>query len=217
MTTEKNLKKIDYFNIVKSDLIFLNKIVHSVIPGIVGNINLIIDDVDGTIGTNIGMISCNCYYQDHVNITSKCKYIISLFDGSLICAFYDFDSNYCISSFSLSFLPSMESKHLFKKELSEYHGEYYFRIDYSPKMYVENTHSRIHAHLSLNRNDIRIPVDRCVLISDFLYFVLKNIYGIEKNIDKFFDRIRENRNELQFNCELSYSELTSFCLISNNL
>lgn len=212
----KKQKKIDYFCVVKNDILFLKKTVHSIIPGIVGNINLIVDDENHVIGTNIGSVKSDFYYQDHVIISSENKYVVSLFDGSLICAFYDFDIEGNISSFSLSFLPSIESKQLFNKVLNHYSGEYYLRIDYKPDTYVENTHPKIHAHLSLNKNDIRIPVDKFVLVSEFLYFVLKNIYGISDNMEVFYNKICENKNGITFDCLLSNSELSSLYLTNNN-
>ena len=162
----------------------------------------------------IGIID-GCNYTDSIDAISESgDYFISLFDGSLINVFYSFDSEDQLLAFSLSFLPNVVSEALFENDysiLQNYSGNYYLRIDYDPNSYRENIHTKIHMHTSLNKKDLRIPVNKIILPSEFLYFVLKNIYG-KSDISTFKEKMIENIGTYERETLLSQDEKASFFL-----
>lgn len=206
------MKKDNYFDIIKKDFIFLKSSAHSIFPGLIGNVICCIDEKKRFIGKHIGNVSLDNYTSMLETIFNDSHYAISLSDGSLICSCYSFDEACNLCSFSISFLPNTESDELFSNGSNFFHGEYYFRIDYEPNSYVENTHPKIHLHQTMDRKCIRIPVARVILLSDFLYFVLKNIYG-ERELSTFKKEVAKKRKEMPSDIFLSDDELSSFYII----
>lgn len=206
-------KNPDYYQIIKGDLVFLKNSLHSMVPGQIGNVIINCDDKRQYIGDNIGTITYDNYSDRLSEITDGCKYTFSLFDGSIICAYYCFDYDGNITFFSLSFLPHYESEQLFKKKSFNYQGEYYIRIDYEPNAFKENTHPKIHMHTTLFKDGLRIPVDKVVLASSFLYFILKNVYG-NNGLDNLNKHITEVMESVDFECKLTQNELSSLFLKS---
>lgn len=196
--------KTNCFEILKEDLLFLQKTVHQLLPEYVENISFSVSDDSRSVGKPIKTIKIDNYQEIMNEILTNQDYSLSLFDGSLICFCYSFSDLGDIEKSSLSFLPNVESDALFRHKSFEYHGEYYLRIDYEPSSFEEFSHSNVHIHATIGKEGIRFPAKRVVLPSEFLLFILMYIYGLQEKVDAF-------RNSLKDNCKggLFKSELTS--------
>lgn len=126
-------------------------------------------------GSSIKMVNFDNYEAALGTISEQGSDMITISDGSIICFYYETNESNVISSFSICFLPALSSEVLFEPDSFSV-GDYYLRIDYSPTCHREFFHTKIHTHFSLSKNNLRFPVNRIVMPSEFLVFVFKHIY-----------------------------------------
>lgn len=149
--------------------------------------------------TNSSFVDLQNYVEDFLAAVEHRDFICSLFDGSLIQAYYKFDPSLTIlEEGSLSFLPNPGFETGFERDLAEVaepkereelikialeinekqkRSDNYLRIDYSSSdsMYKEIFHPKAHLHVGSN-NDFRLCVNRFPFFSEFIDFILFSYY-----------------------------------------
>jgi len=142
---------------------------------------------------------CSEEYEDN-------NYLFTMEDGSYFQANFEFKIRSSKTSFltkqTLCFLPSIS-------ETTHKPIHCYLRLDYDSEVCNSFFHSQAHLHVGLG-NDLRIPVDNILKLSDFLEFVLYLFYE---------DKLQLWRPELKTEHTISDSStsLTQTQILANEL
>ena len=121
------------------------------------------------------------YEEKFYEMYDKGHYSIVLYDYSMIVFDYRFDENDYIISHSLSFIPNIikendliEENEIEKEKVNMLSK--YLRVDFTEEGFSEYHHSKVHFHLGIFNNDLRIT-SQCILYpNEFLYIILKYYY-----------------------------------------
>lgn len=117
-----------------------------------------------TIGNNCKRISLNNFF-DVLQQSIDCDTFSILFeDFSFMCFYYVFDQNKNLILSSLSYVPYCNNDDDLKNNS-------YVRIDYDKVGYREFIHPLSHMHLTLNENNVRLPLDHIMTPHEFLFFI----------------------------------------------
>lgn len=171
---------------------------------------------------NIIKFSILNYVSTYNQIFDDKKYHILLNDGALICFYYQFDDEGNMLKHCLYYIPSPseDAFSVFKSnnygsineldkniiiELSEL-LEKYIRIDYDLEGKKEFVHTTVHLHYGITHDKMRLPIYSKVYPEEFVYFILKYVYGSD---DNNLENLSLNENK---NVELSEKELKKFYL-----
>ena len=192
---------------------------------VIGSINIVNNNYherELSIGTKSEKITPERYITSFKQMEIEQTYTLTLIDDSMICLYYEFNDNEQIIKHELSFLPSYR--------IEDGSGEYYddvspfelfkrirnyVRVDFDEVGYKEYIHSLIHAHFGAEKNnEIRVPVEHVVLPYEFLFFVLKYIYGVDDDELKILHFHHGRQSKLTGNEKSKLRLLFSDCLLT---
>lgn len=147
------------------------------------------------LGINVGHFKPKNYVELYNQTFENETYSICLFDYSLICMSYTFDSRGKVISHNLMYIPcptNEEENESLHESISKY-----LRVDYDQSGYKKTIHTRVHLHTNIYKSKMRIPLAHILTPKDFLYIVLKYVYHsndimvnsllIEKKRDNLLD------------------------------
>lgn len=129
------------------------------------------------IGKRLEKMSYDSYLERLNHVIDDSEYSVLFDDFSFASLFYQFDKDKKLVYSSLNFVPYYE-------DADELKNNKYVRIDYEEQGHLEFIHTYSHMHLTVNKNDIRLPIDHVLTPNEFIYFVLVHIYHELDNINK---------------------------------
>lgn len=172
---------------------------------IVNNIN----NKNNKIGEKI-KFSYENYYDNYIYLVNNQKIHIILQDGSIISFYYKFSSNDDIIEHSLYYIPAPSEdvknyydgmeKDIDIRLLLYKNMENYIRIDYDPDSQRDYNHSKVHFHFGIKNETLRFPSQSKWYPEEFVFFVLKYIYGSEEGGLNNLSFINNKKSELS-ECE----------------
>ena len=122
---------------------------------------------ESIIGLGVDHIKKANYASIYFNLLSDGNYDILFTDCSIINFRYIFDGKKQIKTFSISYIPALESEDYYEEQYAKY-----MRFDYSPNDQVDIEHTACHLHVGLLNEEFRIPIQTLLYPKDIIYIIL---------------------------------------------
>lgn len=191
---------VNRYKIIKDDVLYLYKNCHHIDRVIEFMKYPIIEEK--IIGNSGFRFKIDNYCDIFCKEKNNGNYCIRLSDGSLINYIYYFDNKDLIGM-KAEFIPCFESEMFKDKSISNVLSKY-FRIDWEIEGYIPYIHPLVHFHNSYERDSLRISMEYEVLPSEFVYIILKYIYGKDSNclkshVDEVNKKYKKMKRDLEEN------------------